>query len=143
MRFARGDDLGRAMHDYDEAIRLNPHYAHAFNNRGIVFLELGNMERAIADFDSAIHEESSYANAFRNRGIARTQQRLFDLAIEDLEKAFELSPALGHGAEYALALFGRGVARQRAGNPAGLHDIQAATRLLPDVAGLIADLAHR
>ena len=137
--FRTREDLGRAMDDYDEAIRLNPHYAHAFNNRGIVFLELGNMERAVADFDRAIGEEASYANAFRNRGLARTHQRLFDLAIEDFDKAFKLSPGLGHGAEYALALYGRGVARQREGNPGGMHDIEEATRLLPDVAEVMTD----
>jgi Tfp pilus assembly protein PilF len=141
--FRTREEFGRAMDDYDEAIRLDPHYAHAFNNRGIVFLELGDLERAIADFSSAINEEASYANAFRNRGLARTHQQLFDLAIEDFDKAFKLSPDLGRGAEYALALYGRGVVRQRNGNPAGFNDIQDATRLLPDVADAMADLNDR
>lgn len=137
--FRTRDDLDRALSDYDEAIRLDPHYAHAFNNRGIVFLELGEMVRAIADFDRAIAEEASYANAFRNRGLARSQQRLFELAIEDFDTAFRLSPGLGHGTEYAIALFGRGVARQRDGNPAGAVDIEEAKRLLPAVADMMVD----
>ena len=141
--FRTRDDLGRAMKDYDQAIRLDPHYAHAFNNRGIIFLELGDMNRAIADFNRAIEEEASYANAFRNRGLARTHQQLFGLAIEDFDTAFKLSPGLGHGAEYALALYGRGVARQRDRNPAGLIDIAEATRLLPDVADVMAGLNDR
>ncbi len=138
--FRTRDEFERALHDYDDAIRLDPHYAHAFNNRGIIFLELGELDRAIADFDRAIGEESTYANAFRNRGLARTRQRLFDLAIEDFDNAFKLSPSVGHGAEYALALFGRGVTRQRDGDQAGLSDIEQATRLLPDVADVMADL---
>ena len=48
----------RALRDYDEAIRLNPHYAHALNNRGIIFLERGDTARAVADFDRAIEEDS-------------------------------------------------------------------------------------
>lgn len=129
----------RALTDYHEAIRLDPHYAHAFNNRGIIFLEFGEFDRAIADFDRAIAEESSYANAFRNRGLARAHQRRFELAVEDFDTASTLSPSLVHETEYALALFGRGVARQRDGNPAGLIDIEHAKRLLPDVARMMGE----
>ena len=69
-------ELQAAIFAYDEAIRLNPHYAHAFNNRGIIFLELGDIERAIADFDKAIAEEPDYANEIRNRALARALRQL-------------------------------------------------------------------
>ncbi len=81
-----------------------------------------------------------YANAFRNRGLARTKLQRFDLAIEDFDEAFRLNPAIGHGPEYALALFGRGMSRRRNGNPTGLSDIEEATRLFPHVAEAMADL---
>jgi lipoprotein NlpI len=58
------------MRDYDAALRLNPHYAHAYNNRGIVFLEMGDVDRAIEDFNKAIAEDPGYANALRNLGLA-------------------------------------------------------------------------
>jgi tetratricopeptide (TPR) repeat protein len=128
-----------AVRDYDEAIRLNPRYAHAYNNRGVVYLEAGEPGLAAADFDQAIERDSRYANAFRNRGLARTDQRLFDLAIRDFDEAFRLNPEIGHGHEYALALFGRGLARQRKGEAGGDDDIEEATRLLPEVADLMAD----
>ena len=137
------DDLERAMRDYDQAIRLDPHYAHAFNNRGIIFLELGDIGRAIEDFNSAIGQEVSYANAFRNRGLARTKLDLFDLAIEDFDEAFRLNPAIGHGHEYALALFGRGMTRRRKGDAAGTVDIEEAERLFPEVAEAMAELDDR
>ena len=137
------DDLERAMRDYDQAIKLDPHYAHAFNNRGIIFLELGDIGRALADFNSAIGEEVSYANAFRNRGLARTKLELFDLAVEDFNEAFRLNPSIGHGREYAIALFGRGMTRQRNGAPAGLADIEEARRLFPEVAEAMAEMEDR
>jgi tetratricopeptide (TPR) repeat protein len=132
------NNFDRAIQDYDEAIRLNPQYAHAYNNRGVVFLEIGDPVRASADFDEAIECDRGYANAFRNRGLARTDQRLFDLAISDFDEAFRLNPETGHGSEYALALFGRGLTRQKNGDAGGQADIQEAKRLLPDVAEVMA-----
>ena len=135
--FRARKELSLARRDYDEAIRLNPRYAHAYNNRGIILLEEGHLERAVADFGRAIREQPGYANAFRNRGLARTHQQLFDLAIQDFDAAFGLDPAITRGAEYAIALFGRGVARQRGGDPAGLVDMDEARRLFPAVADVM------
>jgi tetratricopeptide (TPR) repeat protein len=136
--FRAREELSLARRDYDEAIRLNPRYAHAYNNRGIIFLELGNFDRAVADFDRAIREQPGYANAFRNRGLARTHQQLFNLAVQDFDAAFGLDSTMTRGTEYAIALFGRGAARQRDGDAAGLADIDEARRLLPDVAEIMA-----
>jgi tetratricopeptide (TPR) repeat protein len=130
-------EFDKALRDYDEAIRLNPKYAHAYNNRGVIYLEMGEPIRATVDFDEAIEHDPGYANAYRNRGLARTEQRLFDLAIDDFDQAFSLDPDIGHGAEYALALFGRGVTRRRKGDSGGDADIEQAKRLLPGVAGLM------
>lgn len=136
--FRARNELERARRDYDDAIRLNPRYPHAYNNRGIIDLERGDFDRAVADFNRAIREQPAYANAYRNRGLARMHQQLFDLAIQDFNTAFNLDPAIGHGTEYAIALFGRGVMKQRTGDPAGLADIDEARRLLPDVAEMMA-----
>jgi tetratricopeptide (TPR) repeat protein len=132
-------DFDKAVRDYDEAIRLNPEYAHAYNNRGVVYLECGDPVRAAADFDEAIERDFEYANAYRNRGLARTDQGLFDLAIGDFDEAFRLDPDIGHGAEYALALFGRGITRRKKGESGGDADIEEAKRLLPGVADLMAE----
>ena len=89
--YRRAGDIERAIKDYDEAIRLDSHYAQAYNNRGIIFLEMDEVDRAIADFNKAIAEEPDYANAFRNRGLAWLHQRLFDRANEDFDEASRLS----------------------------------------------------
>ena len=137
--FKELNQLDRAIQDYDEAIRLNPRYAHAYNNRGVIFLGSGQPGRAADDFDHAIGCDPGYANAFRNRGLARTDQRQFELALKDFDTAFRLNPEIGHGAEYALALYGRGLARQRDGDAGGNVDIDEARRLLPEVADVMAD----
>ena len=130
-------DSGHALQDYDEAIRLNPRYAHAYNNRGIIFLELGTPGRAVEDFDRAISENPSYANAYRNRGLARTELELFELATDDFDEAFRLNPETPHGAEYAVALYGRGIARTARGDARGAADVEHAKQLLPNVAELM------
>jgi len=131
-------EFDKAIGDYDEAIRLNPKYAHAYNNRGVIYLEMGDPVRAAADFDEAIARDPEYANAYRNRGLARTDQGLFDSAIGDFDEASRLDSDIGHGAEYALALFGRGITRRKKGEPGGDADIEEAKRLLPDVADVMA-----
>jgi TIR domain/Tetratricopeptide repeat len=44
----------RAIADFNEAIRLNPSYALALGNRGLVYAKKDSYDRAIADFDEAI-----------------------------------------------------------------------------------------
>ena len=127
-----------AMHDYDEALRLNPRYAHAYNNRGIISLERDDATSADEDFSRAIREDPSYANAFRNRGLARLDLRRFDSALSDFDMANRLNPEMGRGAEYALALFGRGM-RRGLEDVAAQRDIEEATRLLPNVAQVMAE----
>jgi tetratricopeptide (TPR) repeat protein len=47
------DDFAGAMDDYDMAIKLNPEYVEAHNNRGIAKKVLGKHEEAEADFAKA------------------------------------------------------------------------------------------
>ena len=42
------------MADYDQAIKIDPRNAYAFNNRGLAFEKRGDRERAIADYRRAL-----------------------------------------------------------------------------------------
>jgi tetratricopeptide (TPR) repeat protein len=49
-------DLGEkqeAITDYNEAIRLNPNYADAYNNRGNTYQNLGDKQKALVDLREA------------------------------------------------------------------------------------------
>ena len=47
-------DFDQALSDYSEAIRLDPNYAHAYLNRGVMLADKRELDRAIVDFAAAI-----------------------------------------------------------------------------------------
>ena len=76
------DDNERAIPDYDEAIRLNPTYAHPYLGRGNANRELGEFDRAIADYNEAIRLDPrdpyiyhGRANVWVDRGRVRPRHR--------------------------------------------------------------------
>ena len=76
-----------AITDYDEAIRLNPANASAYNNRGNSKAELGQREAAITDYDEAIRLNPANATAYFNRGIIWLQREEWDKARADFHDA--------------------------------------------------------
>ena len=44
----------KAMADYNQAIKIDPGNAYAFNNRGLAFEKRGDRERAVADYRRAL-----------------------------------------------------------------------------------------
>ena len=57
--------------DFDEAIRLKPDFAYAFNNRAVVRYDKGDLEGALKDYDEAIRLKPDYSEALYNRSIVR------------------------------------------------------------------------
>jgi tetratricopeptide (TPR) repeat protein len=99
-------DYEKAVADYNEAIRLNPNYATAWNNRGSVY-QYGkkDYDRAIADFTEAIRCNPNFAMAYCNRGQAYMNgKKDYDRAIADFTEAIRCNP------NFAMAYYSRGVA---------------------------------
>jgi tetratricopeptide (TPR) repeat protein len=57
-----------ALAAYDAALAINPQYATAHYNRGLVLHDLGRQEEALVAFDAALVIDPQYANAHCNRG---------------------------------------------------------------------------
>ena len=83
-------DLDGAIAALDEAIRLVPHPAEAYCDRGWYHLEKDMYDEAFADFTKAIELNPSYTLAYNNRGVAYCKLRDWDRAIADYSKALEL-----------------------------------------------------
>ena len=82
-----------AINAYDEAIRLKPGMAEAYNNRGAAKNNLGRHEDAIADYDEAIYLKPDNIEAYNNRGNMRFTLGHKDEARQDFERAFALARA--------------------------------------------------
>jgi tetratricopeptide (TPR) repeat protein len=105
--------LDEAIANYDEAIRLKPDFAEAFNNRGYAKSNLGRTEEAIYDFDEAIRLKPNFANAFCNRGNAKEDIIDYEGAIKDYNEAIRLKP------DYVRVFNDRGVLKAKMGDETG------------------------
>lgn len=58
-----------AIRDYDRAIKLNPNYSYAFNNRGWSWYKEGNTKKALKDINRAKRKKSMNPFVYRNLGV--------------------------------------------------------------------------
>jgi tetratricopeptide (TPR) repeat protein len=121
-----GDKHG-AIADYNEAIRLKPDYADAYNNRGLAYSNLKEYQKAIADFNEAIRLKPDYADAYRYRGGVHVELKEYQQAIADYNQAISIKP------DYADAYFNRGgVHVELKEYQKAIADFNEAIRLKPD-----------
>jgi tetratricopeptide (TPR) repeat protein len=81
-----------AIAAFGDAIRFDPGYAEAYNQRGFVHDEKKEYDAAIADLSRAIELKPNYAEAYRNRGDTYNDKKEYDKAIADLGRAIEIAP---------------------------------------------------
>jgi len=62
--------LSVALDYYDQAIKIDPNYAYAWNNKGIALSNLGKYDEAIECHDRAIKIDPNYADAWNNKGVS-------------------------------------------------------------------------
>ena len=120
-------DPQKAIEYLNNAIKLQPKYASAYNSRGNAYADLGQYQRAIEDYNQAIHLQPDYAYAYINRGDAYYKLGQYRRAIKDCNEAIRLKP------DNALAYSNRGKAYAKLGQyqPA-IEDFNKAIRLHPD-----------
>ena len=130
-------EYDRAIADYDQAIRLDPKYTWAYNNRGRAWYDKGEYDRAIADYDQAIRLDPKYTWAYNNRGRAWYDKGEYDKAIADYGEAIRIDP------KYHEAYHNRGnawKAKQEYGM--AIADLGEAVRLRPKEAEAHCDLGR-
>ena len=88
---SRGDSE-KAIKHYTKAIKLKPHFAAAFNNRGSVHFFRCDFDSAIEDFTTAIKLNPMNSRTYYHRAFACHKKGDFDSAIEDFTTAIKLNP---------------------------------------------------
>ena len=117
----------KAIGYLNNAIKLQPNYASAYNSRGNAYADLGQYQRAIEDYNQAIRVQPDYVYAYINRGDAYYKLGQYRRAIKDCNEAIRLKP------DNALVYSNRGKAYAKSGQyqPA-IEDFNEAIRLHPD-----------
>lgn len=114
-------DPRKAIEYLDEAIKIQPNLAEAYNNRGNAYGDLKQHERAIEDYNEAIRIKPKYAHAYYNRGLTYSDLKQYDRALEDYTQTINLKP------DESNAYFNRGNIYLTQGNKEqGCSDAQKA-----------------
>jgi tetratricopeptide (TPR) repeat protein len=87
-------DYDRGTADYDQAIKLDPKLAVAYNGRGNVHWDKQDYDRAFSDYDQAIRLDPKLAMAYNGRGNVYWTKHDYDRAIADFDQAIGLDPRL-------------------------------------------------
>jgi len=75
--YVRGDQIDRAIADYDTVLRLDPTLADIFNARGELWRKKGDRPRALADFGAALKLNPQHEAARANyKSLALELERL-------------------------------------------------------------------
>jgi len=81
------EEYQAAMNNYTRALSLDPSYAQAYYNRGVLYWrEFGDCEPAVQDLTSVLELVPSWAQAYFNRALAYKLCGDQERAIRDLER---------------------------------------------------------
>ncbi len=85
-------DLGRALADYTEAIRLDPDSGTAYYNRGRILEKRGELDRALADYASAIRGAPELMEARMGRALLLLRMKNNVEALAEADRAVQALP---------------------------------------------------
>jgi tetratricopeptide (TPR) repeat protein len=93
IQFGNGGDFEKAIAEFKEVLKLDPKNVHAYNNIGVAYFRIGNLDQAIAYYSKAIDLGIADANMYFFRGQMYGKYQQEDAkAIKDYTKAIELQP---------------------------------------------------
>jgi serine/threonine protein kinase/Tfp pilus assembly protein PilF len=125
----KGKLLDRAQANLNEALRLDPKLAEAYDARAIVHFLRGKFPAAVVDFSAAVRLNPKSPLYIAHRGETYYQLKRFPQAVSDLSAALRLNPKLAWvhnvraNVHYSRGEYGRAVG-----------DYNQAVRLAPRVA---------
>ena len=113
------------------AVELDPKYPQAWNNLGLSYVQLGQLDDAVSSFRKQIEINPSTEHSYDYLGIALQQQEKYDEAADAYRKQIDLNPLdpVAHGALGGLLLIQHRYTE-------AVPELDKATILSPENAGL-------
>jgi Caspase domain len=108
-----------AAKDFDEAVRLDPKDAEAYNNRCWIRAAIGDLTSALGDCNEALRLKPDLFDALDSRGLVNLKLGKNVDAIRDYSESLQINP------RSVSSLFGRGIAKKRSGRD-GAFDLELA-----------------
>lgn len=139
------NDLNKALDYFQKAVEINPDFAEAYHNLGIVYYELGNHGNAITELEKAVGLNSNYEKAYYSLALIYYENNDFDNAIINLLKVIELNPENSNANfDLAVAYVDRFREKESSGsiNTGDLEDLKAASAYYLKVVELDPDFPH-
>ena len=100
----------KALKDYTAALSLDRYYMEAYLQRGILLLEMNDIEGAFRNLKIVIKYEPKNPNAYYYHALCNLYEGLYSAAKKDLNKVIEIDP------QNKNAYFKRGVAYYDSGS---------------------------
>ncbi len=119
---------------YSAALRLDARNVEALAGRCWNRVVLNQLSAALLDCNKALQFDKRDSRAHNARGFAYLKMGRYSAAIADYDLAAQRPSSY-----QAEALYGRGLAKLRSGDPSGQADIAAAESQRADIAGSFAD----
>ena len=85
-------ELTLAIESYQKAIDLDPLYAEAYNDLGVIFQQIGKHKASEEALSRAVAIRPDYASAYNNLGNAFKALERLDDAIDSYQKAIDADP---------------------------------------------------
>lgn len=92
MEQAQRGQITEAIALFTLLIQYNPHSAGNYNNRGLLYFQMGDYESALMDYEEALLLNPRLAKIYNNRANCYAALGELDLAIADYEMAIDLDP---------------------------------------------------
>jgi tetratricopeptide (TPR) repeat protein len=125
-KYKAGDKQG-ALEDLNQAIKLQPDLVEAYQDRGLVRLQLGDKRGALADFTQALKLKPDEVEVYNARGLIRHDLGDYQGASADFTQSLKLK------SDSPGAYYHRGKARHQLGDKQGaIADYNQAINLKPD-----------
>ncbi|MBC7101588.1 tetratricopeptide repeat protein [Methanothermobacter sp. KEPCO-1] len=89
--FTQNKEYQKALKYYDKALKINPEYAEAWNNKGIILKELKKYKKALKCYNKALEINPELIEAWNNKGTTLQELGKYEEALECYNKALEIN----------------------------------------------------